>query len=336
MKPYKFAPYLKTTIWGGYQIAPFKGIYTAQPNIGESWEISAVPGHESVAVERGIIGDVDLGLNLAQLIDKYKGLLVGERVYKKFGNTFPLLVKFIDSRQDLSVQVHPDDKLAQKRHGCPGKTEMWYVVKADVGSKIYSGLKKSITPEDYERLVTTDTTNPISPSERGQGGVPSNPFLDIIATHEAHQGDLFFLPAGRLHAIGAGNFLVEIQQTSDITYRVYDFGRKDAHGNPRELHIEQAKEALDYQVWPEYRTSYDSTKPNSELIHCPYFTVNRVVVQVAAEIDLHTDAFVVVVCLWGEAHINGIHVKQGETLLVPASENVLYIFGNATFLTATM
>ena len=324
MKPYKFAPYLRTTIWGGYQIAPFKGIFTAQPNIGESWEISAVPGHESVAVERGIIGDVDLGLNLAQLIDKYKGLLVGEKVYKKYGNTFPLLVKFIDSRQDLSVQVHPDDKLAQKRHGCPGKTEMWYVVKADVGAKIYSGLKESITPEDYERLATAEPVNGHSPMQ------------DVIATHEAHQGDLYFLPAGRLHAIGAGNFLVEIQQTSDITYRVYDFGRKDAHGNPRELHIEQAKEAIDYQVWPEYRTSYDSTKPNSELIRCPYFTVHRVVVQVAAEVDLHTDSFVVVVCLWGEANINGIRVKQGETLLVPASENVLYIFGNATFLTATM
>ena len=324
MKPYKFAPYLRTMIWGGYQIAPFKGIYTAQPNIGESWEISSVPGHESVAIERGLIGDVDLGLNLTELIDKYKGLLVGERVYKKFGNTFPLLVKFIDSRQDLSVQVHPDDKLAMERHGCLGKTEMWYVLKADVGSKIYSGLNRSITPEEYESLATAEPVNGHSPMQ------------DVIATHEAHQGDLYFLPAGRLHAIGAGNFLVEIQETSDITYRVYDFGRKDAQGKPRELHIEQAKDAIDYRVWPEYRTSYDSTKPNSELIHCPYFTVNRVVVQVAAEVDLHTDSFVVVVCLWGEANINGIRVKQGETLLVPASENVLYIFGNATFLTATM
>lgn len=324
MKPYKFAPYLRTTIWGGYQIAPFKGIFTAQPNIGESWEISGVPGNESVVVERGIIGDVDLGLNLTQLIDKYKGLLVGERVYRTYGNTFPLLVKFIDSRQDLSVQVHPDDQLAQKRHQCPGKTEMWYVIKADVGAKIYSGLKQSITPDDYERLAKAEPINGHSPMQ------------DVIATHESHQGDLFFLPAGRLHAIGAGNFLTEIQQTSDITYRVYDFGRKDANGVPRELHLEQAKEAIDYQVWPEYRTSYDSTKPNSELIHCPYFIVNRVVVQVAAEINLHSDSFVIVVCLWGEANINGIRVKQGETLLVPASENVLYIFGNATFLTATM
>lgn len=321
MKPYKFEPYLKTTLWGGYQIAPFKGIYTAQPNIGESWEISGVPGHESVAIERGLIDDVDVGLTLTELIDKYKGLLIGNKVYKRFGNKFPLLVKFIDSRQDLSVQVHPDDKLAQERHGCAGKTEMWYVIKSDVGAKIYAGLNKSISPDDYERMVTSE-----------QEG--SNPMADVIATHEAHQGDLFFLPAGRLHAIGAGNFLAEIQQTSDITYRVYDFGRKDAHGKPRELHTELAKDAIDYQVWPEYRTSYDSTKPTSQLINCPYFVVHRVVVQVAQQIDFHCDSFVVVVCLWGEANINGVKVRQGETLLVPASENVLYIFGNATFLTA--
>ncbi len=271
MKPYKFQPFLKTTLWGGYQIAPFKGIYTAQPNIGESWEISGVPGHESVAVERGIIDDVDVGLTLTELIDKYKGLLVGDKVYKKFGNKFPILVKLIDSRQDLSVQVHPDDKLAMERHGCAGKTEMWYVIKADIGAKIYSGLRKSITPDDYEQLVKE--------SEDADNGTDENPMASVIATHESHDGDLYFLPAGRLHAIGAGNFLAEIQQTSDITYRVYDFGRKDAHGKPRELHVEQAKDAIDYRVWPEYRTSYDSTKPTSQLINCPYFIVHRVVVQ---------------------------------------------------------
>ena len=329
MKPYKFKPFLKTTLWGGYQIAPFKGIYTAQPNIGESWEISGVPGHESVAIERGLIDDVDVGLTLTELIDKYKGLLVGEKVYKKFGNKFPLLVKFIDSRQDLSVQVHPNDELAMQRHGCAGKTEMWYVIKADVGAKIYSGLKKSITPEDYERLVSSDSSaDGDSPAE--------NPMASVIATHESHDGDLYFLPAGRLHAIGAGNFLAEIQQTSDITYRVYDFGRKDAHGKPRELHVQEAKDAIDYQVWPEYRSSYARTRPTSQLINCPYFIVHRVVVQVAAQIDFKSDSFVVVVCLWGEANINGIHIRKGETVLVPASENVLYIFGNATFLTATV
>lgn len=328
MKPYKFQPYLKTTLWGGYQIAPFKGIYTAQPNIGESWEISGVPGHESVAVDRGIIDDVDVGLTLTELIDKYKGLLVGDKVYKKFGNKFPILVKLIDSRQDLSVQVHPDDKLAMERHGCAGKTEMWYVIKADIGAKIYSGLRKSITPEDYENLVKE--------SDDADAKNGENPMASVIATHESHDGDLYFLPAGRLHAIGAGNFLAEIQQTSDVTYRVYDFGRKDAHGKPRELHVEQAKDAIDYRVWPEYRTSYDSTKPTSQLINCPYFIVHRVVVQVAAQIDFECDSFVVVMCLWGEANINGISIRQGETVLVPASENVLYIFGNGTFLTATM
>ncbi|MBP3789331.1 MAG: class I mannose-6-phosphate isomerase [Prevotella sp.] len=324
MKPYKFQPYLKTTLWGGYQIAPFKGIFTAQPNIGESWEISGVPEHESIAVERGLVDDVDVGLTLTELIDKYKGLLVGQKVYKRFGNKFPLLVKFIDSRQDLSVQVHPDDHLAMQRHGCQGKTEMWYVIKSDVGAKIYAGLSKSISPDEYEQLATAMPIDGHSPMQ------------DVIATHEAHDGDLFFLPAGRLHAIGAGNFLAEIQETSDITYRVYDFGRKDAHGKPRELHIQEARDAIDYRVWPEYRSSYDSTKPISQLVNCPHFVVHRVVVQVASQVDFHCDSFVVVVCLWGEANINGINIRQGETILVPASENVLYIFGNATFLTATM
>ena len=185
MKPYKFEPYLKTTIWGGYQIAPFKGIFNAQPNVGESWEISGVPGHESVAINRGLVNDVDEGLTLVELIDKYKELLVGKKIYKKFGNQFPLLVKFIDSRQDLSVQVHPDDKLAMERHGCAGKTEMWYIIKSDVGSKIYSGLRKSITPEEYEQLATAEPQNGRSPMQ------------DVIATHEAHEGDLYFLPAGR-------------------------------------------------------------------------------------------------------------------------------------------
>ena len=325
MKPYKFEPYLKTTLWGGYQIAPFKGIFTAQPNIGESWELSGVPGHESVAIDRGLVDDIDMGLTLTQLIEKYKGLLVGNKVYKHFGNKFPLLVKFIDSRQDLSVQVHPNDELAMERHGCAGKTEMWYVIKSDVGAKIYSGLRKSITPDDYERLVSADN------EENGE-----NPMASVIATHEAHDGDLYFLPAGRLHAIGAGNFLAEIQETSDITYRVYDFGRKDAHGKPRELHIQEARDAIDYQVWPEYRSSYDSTKPISQLINCPHFIVHRVVVQVASQVDFKTDSFVVVMCLWGEANINGVHIHQGETILVPACENVLYIFGNASFLTATL
>lgn len=324
MKPYKFEPYLKTTIWGGQRIAPFKDVKTDLPNVGESWEISGVPGHESVTADRGLIEDTDLGLTLPQLIDKYKDVLVGKKVYEKFGNNFPLLIKFIDSKQDLSVQVHPNDELAQKRHGCQGKTEMWYIMKSDPGAKIYAGLSKKITPDDYEKLATAETVNGHSPMQ------------DVIATHEAHQGDLYFLPAGRLHAIGAGNFLAEIQQTSDITYRVYDFGRKDKDGNSRELHVEQAKDAIDYNVYPEYRCSYDSTMAISPLVHCPYFNVNRVVVQHARQIDYNVDSFVIVICISGKANINGVDVHQGETILVPACENTLNIFGEATFLTATM
>ncbi len=318
MKPYKFTPYLKETLWGGEKIAAFKGIQTDLTHIGESWEISGVPGHESITAPRGLLEDNDLGMTLPQLIDRFKGALVGNKVYEKYGNQFPLLIKFIDSKQDLSVQVHPDDELAQQRHHCPGKTEMWYIMRADTGARIYSGLSQSITPDDYERLVK------------------NNHFMDVVATHESHDGDLYFLPAGRVHAIGAGNFLAEIQETSDITYRIYDYDRRDADGNPRELHVEQAKDAIDYKVYPEYRRSYDSSRPQSPLIQCPYFNVHRVVVQNAVEINYHVDSFVIVICLWGEANINGVMVRQGETILVPAAENTLYIFGNATFLTATM
>ena len=324
MKPYKFVPYLKSTIWGGEQIAPFKGITTDQQTVGESWEISSVPGFESVTAPRGIQDDPDLGLNLTQLIEKYKEALVGEEVYKQFGNQFPLLIKFIDAKQDLSVQVHPDDQLAQQRHGCAGKTEMWYIIHAAEGAKIYAGLNQTITPEQYEQLATAETVNGHSPMQ------------DVIATHDAHAGDIFFLPAGRLHAIGAGNLLAEIQQTSDITYRVYDFGRKDANGNTRELHVQQAKDAIDYTVYPDYRATYDPTQTNAKLVQCPYFKVNRIVVEKQAQIDLHTKSFVVLVCLSGSAQVNGIQMTQGESILVPADDNILSVEGDATFLTATV
>lgn len=322
MKPYKFAPYLKSTIWGGERIAPFKGIVTDQTNVGESWEISGVKGHESVAIDRGVPNDPDVGKTLPELVDTYKGALVGEAVYRKYGNLFPLLVKFIDSRQDLSVQVHPNDELAQQRHGSLGKTEMWYILKADPGAKIYAGLNRAITPEEYAQMAASPAT--------------PNPIQEVLATHESHDGDLFYLPAGRLHAIGAGNFLAEIQETSDVTYRVYDFGRKDASGNTRELHTELAKDAIDYAVYPEYRASYDSTLPVSDLVSCAHFKTSRVVVQNAAEVDLKSDAFVIAVCLSGAANVNGVAVRAGESLLVPADENVLRIFGTAAFLTATL
>jgi len=321
MKPYRFEPYLKPTLWGGGRLAPFKGISCDRTDLGESWEISGVPGHESVTAERGLADDADIGLPLPELIDRYGERLVGRRVYARFGNRFPLLVKFIDARQDLSIQVHPNDALAAARHGCSGKTEMWYVIAADAGARIHAGLKRPLTPAEFERLA--------------QAGLPGNPFADVIASHESHAGDVYFLPAGRLHAIGAGNFLAEIQQTSDITYRVCDFGRRDAQGKLRQLHVAEAKDAIDYRVCPDCRTSYDPNRATSELVSCDYFRVGRTVVRSESRIDLGSDAFVIAVCLGGSAVVNGVGIRQGETLLVPAEDNILRITGEATFLTAT-
>ena len=319
LKPFKFEPYLKSVLWGGEKIAKYKGIVTDQHNIGESWEISGVDGHESVVAE----GD-DKGLNLRQIIEKYKGDLVGNAVYAKYGDTFPLLVKIIDAKGDLSVQVHPDDTLAKARHNSYGKTEMWYIIDAEEGAPIYAGLSKQITPEEYEKLVA------------------ENAIMDVIARHDSHAGDLFFLPAGRIHAIGAGNLLAEIQQTSDITYRVYDFDRRDANGNPRELHTEQAKDAIDYTVYPEYKSEYDRNgKSATPLVKCQYFDVKREIIDGVSTIDASTDSFMIIMCLGGEAtitdNLGGVtHVKKGESILVPAVITSMKAEGNATFMTSTV
>ena len=319
LKPFKFEPYLKSVLWGGEKIAKYKGIVTDQHNIGESWEISGVDGHESVVAE----GD-DKGLNLRQIIEKYKGDLVGNAVYAKYGDTFPLLVKIIDAKGDLSVQVHPDDTLAKARHNSYGKTEMWYIIDAEEGAPIYAGLSKQITPEEYEKLVA------------------DNAIMDVIARHDSHAGDLFFLPAGRIHAIGAGNLLAEIQQTSDITYRVYDFDRRDANGNPRELHTEQAKDAIDYTVYPEYKSEYDRNgKSATPLVKCQYFDVKREIIDGVSTIDASSDSFMIIMCLDGEAtitdNLGGVtHVKKGESILVPAVITSMKAEGKATFMTSTV
>ena len=217
MKPFRFTPILKSLIWGGDKIAPYKGIETTQANIGESWELSGVAGDESVVAE----GEY-AGYTLPQLIAELKERLVGKSVYERFGTEFPLLVKFIDARADLSIQVHPDDALAQMRHGKHGKTEMWYVVGADRGAHLKAGFSQKITPEEYERRVADNT------------------LTDVLCDYAVQPGDLFFLPAGRVHAICAGSFVAEIQQTSDVTYRIYDYGRLGKDGKPRELHTELA------------------------------------------------------------------------------------------------
>jgi len=322
MQPYKFVPYLKPVIWGGQKIAAFKGMDVERTDIGESWEVSGVPGHESVSTERGIPNDPDLGLTLPALIAKYRERLVGKSVFSQFGTQFPLLVKFIDSRQDLSLQVHPNDTLAQMRHQCSGKTEMWYVMECEPGARIYTGLQRSLTPGEFEQIARKE----VSPGE--------NPFADIVASYESQSGDVFFLPPGRLHAIGAGNLLAEIQQTSDITYRVCDYGRLDSDGNTRQLHIDEARDAIDYTQVGNGRVQYDSHNDSATLVKCPYFTVFREEVSNEKRIDYGCDSFVIVVCLSGKADVNGISVQQGETLLVPAADNILEIKGTATLLTA--
>ena len=321
MKPFKFEPYLKETIWGGKQIAEYKGIKACSENIGESWEISGVKGHESIVAEGGTLCE-DKGLTISELIQKYREKLLGEKVYERFGTDFPLLIKYIDSRQDLSVQVHPDDKLAKERHGCQGKTEMWYIINSKPGAKIYAGLNKHITPEDYVRMTDKETIDGHSP------------LMDVIAAHDSHVGDIFFLPAGRLHSIGTGNLLVEIQQTSDITYRVYDFGRRDANGNTRELHIDLAKDAIDYNVYTDIRSTYDKDAQIAELVKCKYFDVRKLTIDKEASIDFKIQSFVIAICLKGTGEINGTFIRQGETILVPADNNILNITGTVELLTA--
>ena len=207
----KFEPLLKQTLWGGDKIIPFKHLNDTLENVGESWEISGVKDNETIVSE----GEYK-GKSLNQLVRELKGKLVGQENYERFGNEFPLLIKFIDAKRDLSIQVHPNDEVAHRHGKSRGKTEMWYALPCDKGAKLYCGLKKQITPEEYKAMVENDT------------------ITDALAEYEVKEGDVFFIPAGRIHAIGAGCFVAEIQQTSDVTYRIYDYKRKDKDGNYRE------------------------------------------------------------------------------------------------------
>lgn len=317
-EPLHFAPYLKSVIWGGEAIAPFKGIVTDQKSIGESWEISAVPGKVSV-VDCGTFK----GKSLTELIEEFGPALVGGKVYEKYGKNFPLLIKIIDAKDNLSVQVHPDDELAEKRHHCPGKTEMWHIIDTVPGAKIYVGLKQQINPDEYERRVADNT------------------IMDVIDSYDSAAGDTFFLPAGRIHAIGAGNLLAEIQETSDITYRIYDYDRRDADGNPRELHTEQARDAIDYTVYPDYKNApVPAGEADVDLVNCRHFDVRRILLDNAIDLPMnHTrDSFMIVMCLAGEASLKyGAEgrtetIRQGDTLLFPACLGNITATGTATLL----
>lgn len=316
--PLKFLPYLKSVIWGGNKICEYKGIEQPEPNIGESWEISAVPGHESIVAE----GDYK-GLKLTELIQMFGEDLLGKRVLEKYGYAFPLLIKIIDANDNLSVQVHPDDALAGKRHESLGKTEMWYIIKADEGAKIYAGLNTALTPDEYVTRVTDGT------------------FAETLAVHDSAPGDVFFLPAGRVHAIGAGNLLAEIQESSDITYRIYDYDRRDANGNPRELHTEQAKDAIDYNVYPDYKSPRPSDKEEIARIgECEHFITDRVLVDGENTLALSEGSFNVLICIEGEVTLiydnRKMILSKGTSVLLPAVMHQVGVSGKATLLRTSL
>lgn len=296
--PLLFETNLFPIVWGGHRLREIKGMSPEDEPVGESWEVSAVPGKESIVCN----GELQ-GRNLRELTSEYGASLLGRSVYDRFGEEFPMLVKLIDAEHDLSIQVHPNDELAQKRHGCMGKTEMWYVVDAKPGTYLYAGFARSITGEEYRRRVQDGT------------------ICEVLAKHNIKAGDAFFIPAGRVHAICGGALIAEVQQSSDITYRIYDYGRLDMDGKPRELHTELAVDALDYTVHSEYALDYprDMNRPNL-VCTCDFFEVRRLTLDAPLNRRMrHHDSFVIYMCLQGECRLgNDVLLRQGQTCLVPA------------------
>lgn len=299
----KFRPIYKDKIWGGQKIRTYLGKdFGNLANCGESWEISGVDGDLTAVVEGPLAGQT-----LPELIETYGRDLLGNKVYDQFGNQFPLLIKFIDANDDLSIQVHPDDKVSNERHQSFGKTEMWYIIQSDPGSKLTTGFSKKVSKEEFKEYSK------------------SSEVLDVLNEEEALPGDVFFLPAGRVHSIGKGLLLAEIQQTSDVTYRVYDFDRTDNEGNKRELHIDQSLDVIDYEIHEDYKTGYDRKSSNAQLVECQYFRTNKLHLKETQNKDYSSiDSFVVYICLKGGGSISAgdnYSIKAGESLLLPASIN---------------
>lgn len=315
--PIKFVPVLKPTIWGGDCIAAFKSLKSDRHDIGESWEISAVEGSESIAAN-GCYS----GMSLPEMSRRFGVELLGTKVVERFGNTFPLLIKFIDAHHDLSIQVHPGEQLARRRHNASGKSEMWYLLSGNPEARIYAGFAKPLTPAKFRRLVA------------------DNNLLPSLGCYESHEGDVYYLAAGTIHAIGAGNFMVEIQESSDITYRVSDYGRLGADGKPRELHVEQAIDALDF--WPNpgiRRTVQPDT--DAELVCCAHFNVGRICVDGRRDIATDGESFIAFVCTAGSGRIvtaggSDISIKRGESVLIPAALKSFTVDGTLTLLTASL
>lgn len=303
LAPLRFKPYYKQVLWGGNRIASFKGIEPHNSPVGESWEISGLDGFLSVVAEGPYSGRT-----IEQLLDELGDEILGRKIHRLYGNTFPLLIKFIDASKDLSIQVHPDDILARERHGCWGKTELWYTLDPEPGAYIYSGLQSSITPEQLQQHIEDNT------------------FSDVLAKFTPRRGDLFYLPAGRIHSIGAGNLILEIQQTSDITYRVYDYNRTDLNGCKRELHIDLALDAIDFRVHEDYMRHIEPLVNREKVLkECPFFTATLINVDSRFRLQVaRYNSFRIVIATRGNGAIidnngNETSIRQGDTLLVPAS-----------------
>ena len=316
MEILKFEPLLKQTIWGGNKIVAFKQLNSQLDQVGESWEISGVPGSETVVSEGPW-----KGRRLNEVVRELKEQLVGRENYERYGDEFPLLIKFIDANHDLSIQVHPDEETAHRQGHEHGKTEMWYVVNPTPGAALYCGLKQQITPEQYKAMVADDT------------------ITDALARYEVSDGDVFFIPAGRIHAIGAGCFVAEIQQTSDVTYRIYDYKRKDKDGNYRELHTKEAAESIDYAVQADYRTHYEPRQNEpQQVVSCPYFTTAVYDLTEPMTLDYSDlDSFVILIGLKGEGRLltadgTAVSLRAGETVLIPATATEIKVEGTIKFL----
>ena len=298
--PLKFKPILKDKIWGGPKLRDVLG-KQASDKAGESWEISGVEGDISVA-ENGFLA----GNSLQELAEIYMGDLLGDGIYERFGVEFPILIKFIDAADVLSVQVHPDDVMARERHKTYGKTEMWYIVESDKGQLI-AGFNRKLDQEQYLQHMN--------------GGS-----LKEILNYEAvAPGDIYFMPAGRVHAIGAGVLLAEIQQTSDVTYRIYDWDRSDEQGKSRELHTDLALDAIDFSFHTQYKTPYTALQNSTvSAVDSPFFTTSVIQLDRPVEKDLNLiDSFVIYMCMGGAVGIaygkgEVEMIKKGETILIPA------------------
>lgn len=310
--PLKFTPIIKEKIWGGQKLKElFNKDFIGQANGGESWELSSVTGDISVVANGSL-----QGATLTELIAEYKEKLVGKVVYDNFGNEFPLLIKYIDANDDLSVQVHPDDKLAKLRHNSFGKTEMWYVLEADKGAELISGFSQTIAPNEYQQLLD------------------DGKFIDVLAKHKVGTGDIYFMPAGRIHAIGRGVMVAEIQQTSDVTYRVYDYDRRDASGNGRQLHVDEALEAINFKDKDSGKIYYLlSENGSTQLVDCPYFKTKILKIKECLHRDYaDIDSFVILMCVEGGASVDVGDTKYllnfGETMLIPAEIETLSIMAD--------